>query len=45
MGLFDESSSMPMATVMLVSALAAVLALVALVRPWAGRREPEPAGR
>jgi DHA1 family bicyclomycin/chloramphenicol resistance-like MFS transporter len=35
-GLFGETSSLPMSLVMLVSAALAALALVVLVRPWQG---------
>ncbi|MBT2414351.1 multidrug effflux MFS transporter [Streptomyces sp. ISL-12] len=40
-GLFGEDSSRPMATIMLISAAAAALALVGLARPWQGHGEPE----
>jgi Bcr/CflA subfamily drug resistance transporter len=40
-GLFGEDSSLPMATVMLVSLAGAALALAALARPWQGHGEPE----
>ncbi|MDI3387832.1 multidrug effflux MFS transporter [Streptomyces sp. B-S-A8] len=41
-GLFGESSSAPMATIMLVAVVIAGLALLLLARPWLGHGEVEP---
>ncbi|GAA4812706.1 multidrug effflux MFS transporter [Streptomyces ziwulingensis] len=43
-GLFGEDSSLPMALIMLVAAVAAACVLAGLARPWQGHGEPEGAG-
>ncbi|MEU9151347.1 multidrug effflux MFS transporter [Streptomyces sp. NPDC048417] len=41
-GVFGEDSSRPMALIMLISLVAAALALTGLARPWEGKGEPVP---
>ena len=39
-GLFGTTSSLPMATIMLITMACALIALFALARPWEGNGEP-----